>query len=308
MRDTILGLEYRKVTALCTAFTDPGTVHHEGIIHRDIKPANILYTEDRQKVKLIDFGVAHYTPPPKGKQAASTEDDIDPALFPRADLQKRVGTPSFLAPEVVWYPDTLPVTISPSPSYESFMPGSASMDSNLTNNTVPIPKRRPPITKAIDIWSLGVTFYCLLFGHTPFNVPVSENENMHHNEFVLYGQICTQDWSVDQYIGADRLPSEGRHPTSKDSEASAIVQLLDQMLQKNPKSRIPLAGIKVRVSGSSVVVMAHLETQSNPWILTEIEDPKEWLKLTSPGEDNGTLTDWVKNASMKILKFLPSNR
>jgi len=43
-------------------------------------------------------------------------------------------------------------------------------------------------------------------------------------------------------------------------------------------------------------------------MLTEIEDTKEWLKLTSPGEDNGTLTDWVRNASMKILKLLPSNR
>ncbi|EDR08829.1 uncharacterized protein LACBIDRAFT_162730, partial [Laccaria bicolor S238N-H82] len=107
MRDVILGLEY---------------LHHQGIIHRDIKPANIIYTTDRQSVKIIDFG--------------GTRDAIeDAALFPDSDLLKRIGTPSFLSPEVVWFADA----------------------------------NRPPITKAIDIWSLAITFYCLLFGHTPFN-------------------------------------------------------------------------------------------------------------------------------------------
>jgi serine/threonine protein kinase len=35
-----------------------GHAHKNGIIHRDIKPQNLLMTEDRQTVKIADFGVA----------------------------------------------------------------------------------------------------------------------------------------------------------------------------------------------------------------------------------------------------------
>lgn len=109
-----------------------------------------------------------------------------------------------------------------------------------------MPLQRPPITKAIDIWSLAVTFYCLLFGHTPFNVPASANENAYHNEFVLYHQICTQDWVVDDTMGADRISTGGRHPKDPASDGFLIVDMLDQMLQKNPKERATIPELKVR--------------------------------------------------------------
>ncbi|KAF8967854.1 other/CAMKK/ELM protein kinase [Flammula alnicola] len=279
LRDTILGLEY---------------LHHEGVIHRDIKPANILYTRDRRSVKLIDFGVAHFTPPStraKGKEPESSQDSIDPSLFPPSDLLKRTGSPAFLAPEVVWFSDEGPQMLQ-SPFQGTISPGSAESGYNQASSSQ-MPKQRPPITKSIDIWSLGVTFYCLLFGHLPFSVPPSE-ENTHqiHSEYVVYNIICTQEWPMEDYMGADGVPTGGRYPQNTTGDGSRVMHLLDQMLQKSPKHRITLPEIK-----------------ANSWILKDIESPKEWSRLTSPVGDNGIPTgNWVKTASSKFLKLLPGPR
>jgi protein phosphatase len=58
-----------------------GALHRRGIIHRDIKPAN-LHLGDDGELRILDLGVAH-----SGDQ-------------PRASARGRVGTPSFLAPEL----------------------------------------------------------------------------------------------------------------------------------------------------------------------------------------------------------------
>ena len=233
------------------------TVHHEGIIHRDIKPANILYSRDRRSVKIIDFDVAHFISPTssKGKRSFRPDFDIDVSLFPSSDLLKMAGTPSFLAPEVVWFVDNSS-DLSPSPSYDTISPSSIGSHSNQTQATGPsiIPKKRPPITKAIDIWSLGVTFYCFLFGRTPFSVPESANDNVHHNEYVLYNQICTQDYPVDEYMGADCVPTGGRQAKNASSESSNVIYLLVSMLQKDPKQRTSLLEIKVSAKDSNTVL------------------------------------------------------
>ncbi|KAF9049824.1 kinase-like domain-containing protein [Panaeolus papilionaceus] len=281
VRDTLLGLEY---------------LHHEGIIHRDIKPANILYTKDRRSIKIIDFGVAHFSPPKRSKHKetqGASDYHIDPALFPDSDLLKRAGTPSFLAPEVVWFSDDGP-KFSPSPSYDTLTISSTEGQQSDTASSpqIRMPKQRPPITKAIDVWSLGVTFYCFLFGHTPFTVPSSANENVHHNEFVLYHQICTQDWPADEYMGADRVATGGRHPGNKDSEGGAIIGILDKLLQKNPKKRLLLS-----------------EFKASSWILQDIANPREWSHLSSYSESSGRpLSHWVRSASQKFLSLIPGQR
>jgi serine/threonine protein kinase len=210
-------------------------VHHRGIIHRDIKPANLLWTKDRTVVKIIDFGVAHLSPSvafPQGVQ-----DSGDNALFSENDLARRLGTPSFLAPEVVWFDHALQDSASTSSN-------TLASRTNLGSGKEG-PQTRPSITKAIDVWSLAVTFYCFLFGHTPFNVPESENENVYHNEYMLYNQICTQDWDVDETMGSERALTGGRHPKDPYSEGFAIVKILDRMLQKDPKERVTLSELKV---------------------------------------------------------------
>ncbi|EGO24333.1 hypothetical protein SERLADRAFT_349007, partial [Serpula lacrymans var. lacrymans S7.9] len=149
-RDVILGLEY---------------LHYQGIIHRDIKPANLLWTADRQMVKITDFGVSHFSYAQRlaaaGRGQVALDNPNDPILLDDSDLSKRAGTPPFLAPEVISEYST---ETSPSIS--------------VTATT-------------IDIWSLGATLYCLLFGRVPFMAPDS-------SEYNLYKIICNQDWEVDE--------------------------------------------------------------------------------------------------------------
>jgi calcium-dependent protein kinase len=55
---------------------------HKGIIHRDLKPENMLFEKNGRNLKIIDFGIAIN----KNENAFLTE---------------RVGTPYYVAPEVL---------------------------------------------------------------------------------------------------------------------------------------------------------------------------------------------------------------
>ncbi|KAF7782625.1 hypothetical protein Agabi119p4_2001 [Agaricus bisporus var. burnettii] len=266
MRDVLLGLGY---------------LHSLGIIHRDIKPMNLLYNAERTTVKIIDFGVSHYNVR-RSLMLSDTRPSLeDASLFPDSDMQRTLGTPNFLAPEVVWFDNS-----------EQDTTEMGSNRSSLTmNEKIAMPKVRPPITEALDIWALGVTFYCFLFGHTPFNAPSSGNDNVHHNEWMLYNQICTQDWDVDSTMAADRIVTGGRHPKDISSEGYAVVTLLDSMLEKNPLRRGSLSYLK-----------------HHPWILCNIPNPKEWLQLTSPSpvtlaSKSPLLCRWLHSLRQRLMRI-----
>ena len=74
-------------------------------MHRDIKLENILWTESHQELKLTDFGIS------KNLRLNDTE-----------FMKTPVGTPSYLAPEII---------------------------------------RGESYTSAVDLWSLGVVLYLL---------------------------------------------------------------------------------------------------------------------------------------------------
>lgn len=90
-------------------------LHSKDIVHRDIKPENVLFQEenddDQSPVKLIDFGLS-----------VRHAEGAHP-------LRSRVGTPYYMAPEVL------------DGEYD----------------------------RACDLWSIGVVTYVMLTGRPPFN-------------------------------------------------------------------------------------------------------------------------------------------
>jgi serine/threonine-protein kinase len=86
-------------------------VHFEGLLHRDVKPANVMISREGE-VKLMDFGIA---------KGVGTDDLTATGLV--------VGSPSYLAPEVLEGEDATP---------------------------------------RADVWALGVTLYELATGEKPF--------------------------------------------------------------------------------------------------------------------------------------------
>ena len=60
--------------------------HSRGIIHRDIKPSNIIITSSNFKVKITDFGIAHFE---------------DPEITMKTRVGDVLGTPQYMSPEQI---------------------------------------------------------------------------------------------------------------------------------------------------------------------------------------------------------------
>jgi serine/threonine protein kinase len=213
-------------------------VHYNGIIHRDIKPANLLWSTDRQRVKIADFGVSHFSYAQslgvaassarqrskrrKGKNdAAELLDPADRVLLDEEDLNRFAGTPSFLAPEVV---------------------------DGLVEDTTPLRPPKRKLGKGVDIWALGVTLYCLLFGRPPWIEP--------GNEYRTYYLIMCTEWPIHSVMGFDRLSTGGRPHSQPPTRTRAgkevalpegvlVMRLLDSLLQKDSDRRMHLDDVKV---------------------------------------------------------------
>ncbi|TGJ86214.1 hypothetical protein E0Z10_g2517 [Xylaria hypoxylon] len=216
-------------------------LHYEGVVHRDIKPANLLWTREH-RVKISDFGVSYFGRPiregePDELVSESEARDFDDDL----ELAKTVGTPAFFAPELC-YTD--------------------------------VDHEQPKISEQIDVWSLGVTLYCLIFARIPF---------MAEDEFQMFKKIAKEG----VYIPRRRLRpvdpqdspflrsfyrrvSSESYREEKDLSYEAIdnelYDLLRKMLIKNPEKRIRLRDVK-----------------RHPWVVADINSPViQWIDDTDP--------------------------
>lgn len=87
-------------------------MHEQKIVHRDLKPDNLLLASGASDthVKIADFGLA--------------------ASVANGEVREQLGTPNYIAPEILW---------------------------------------NRPYGTSVDMWSMGVIFFILLAGYQPFH-------------------------------------------------------------------------------------------------------------------------------------------
>lgn len=213
-------------------------LHYQGIIHRDIKPANLLVTGSH-RVKISDFGVSYLGRPMRDEEEEQVAETDAAELDDARELSKTVGTPAFYAPELCYTGD------------------------EFVDDIGAVPK----ITGAIDVWSLGVTLYGMIFGRLPF---------LSDDEYSMFQTIVKKEVFVPRkrlmpVVDDSASISSQRNYRNVDELVyedidDELYDLIRRLLTKDPIKRITLKEIK-----------------HHPWTLYGLPNAQAWVEETDPG-------------------------
>jgi serine/threonine protein kinase len=217
-------------------------LHYQNVYHRDIKPANLLVTREH-RIKISDFGVSYLgrskTDESNGDQSELEFLGEDEAV----ELAKTVGTPAFYAPELC-----------------------------RTDPDADTPK----IDGGIDVWALGVTLYCLIYGRVPFHDT---------NAFTLMKVISEEE----PYIPKFRLKPVSEHSVSRpsshgrNSQPAVSTKRAEHDLEYeevDERLRDLLKRLMVKDSRQRITIP---EIKRHPWVLSGISNSNSWVEETDPG-------------------------
>ncbi|MBX7138895.1 MAG: protein kinase [Oligoflexia bacterium] len=153
--------------------------HQAGIIHRDIKPDNILVVSDRE-VRLGDFGVA---------VLPGEKSSLD-------DLQRGVGTMSYMAPEVL---------------------------------------EGVRYDQSSDIYALGVTFYEMVSGKHPFeSAPLLQQLEIRKDG--AFPHLSTLVPALPAVLADAIMKAMSHDPGKRFATARELIQALVMPADKTPKA------------------------------------------------------------------------
>lgn len=264
-------------------------VHSQNIMHRDIKPANFLFNRKEKKFLLVDFGLAQKmrqmpskTSTPiivrqNSKRDAPVEFDAHLMLkklkvsndhIIREPIRLAVGAyespvtqndrnssrrQHFSTPTLPRRPQKCNCRSHPKTCrFCSSRPDSCAPKSGTPGyKAIEILLRYQNQTTAIDVWSAGVIFACLLSGHTPFFRDVDDFTSLAEITTILGSDAVIQaakEIGIRIIIEPKREPIDLRHlcrtirSNNKDKVQFEIpddaFDLLTQMLDPNPNTRI----------------------------------------------------------------------
>lgn len=236
-------------------------LHFQNVIHRDIKPANLLMTAEG-RVKISDFGVSYLGNGPREESNEDQSESDAPEHDEAIELAKTVGTPAFYAPELC--------------------------QTELDAETY-------KIDKAIDIWALGVTLYCLIYGRVPFH---------DQNQFFLMKRITDDEPYIPRYrlkpvedSPNSRPNSHGRmflssgdkradHDLDYEAVDDALRDLLQKLLIKDPRERITIPDIK-----------------RHAWLTQGIDNADKWVEETDKNLEGNKIEISKEDIEKAVVPF-----